>query len=134
MKDGKLKQAREWKVFKVIIAGGRDFSNHTLLREKCDSVLRDKAKDLDTEIVIVSGKAKGADYHGELYAKERNYRINEYPADWNKYGKRAGYLRNKEMAKASDALIAFWDGKSKGTKHMIDLAKSHGLLVRIIHY
>ena len=68
----------------------------------------------------------------------KEYKIAEFPPDWNKYGKRAGYIRNAEMARyASEengALIAFWDTKSKGTKHMIDLAKEKNLAVRIVKY
>jgi hypothetical protein len=86
------------------------------------------------EIVIISGAARGADRLGEKYAKERGYKVIRVPADWNRYGKSAGYIRNKEMAESSDALVAFWDGKSKGTKNMIDLAKEYGLKVRVIMF
>ena len=58
----------------------------------------------------------------------------EFPADWDKHGKSAGYKRNLEMAENADALIAFWDGESRGTKHMIDIAKEKNLLTRIIRY
>ena len=57
-----------------------------------------------------------------------------FPADWDKYGKAAGYKRNGEMARNADALIAFWDGKSRGTKHMIDLAKKYDLQARVVMY
>ena len=53
---------------------------------------------------------------------------------WDKYGKKAGYLRNVEMAENANALIAFWDGKSKGTKHMIDIATERNLPIRVIRY
>jgi hypothetical protein len=56
------------------------------------------------------------------------------PAQWEIYGKMAGYLRNLEMAKIADAVVLFWDGKSKGTKHMLDISQDRGLLVRIIYY
>lgn len=118
---------------KIVIAGGRDFNNYDLLKQKTDIYLSLAVKNGD-EIVIVSGKARGADTLGEKYAKEKGYKVEEYPADWNKYGKSAGYKRNEQMAKASDALIAFWDGKSKGTKHMIDLAKKHKIHVMIVNY
>ena len=114
---------------KVIIAGGRTFSNYDLLFQTCDKVLS-----LQTEIEIVSGTANGADKLGEKYANEKEYPIKQFPADWDKYGKSAGYKRNEEMAKYSDGLIAFWDGKSKGTKHMIDLAKRHNLKIKVIKY
>lgn len=114
---------------KVIIAGGRTFNDYELLHQKCDQTLR-----LQSEIEIVSGTAYGADTLGEKYAKEKGYPIIQFPADWEKYGKGAGYIRNEEMAKYADGLIAFWDGESKGTKHMIDLANRYGLKVKIINY
>lgn len=117
--------------FRVIIAGSRDFSDYNLLREKCDRILSDQKS--NHQIVIVSGTARGADRLGEQYAKERGYEVRQYPADWDAHGKSAGFIRNREMAKNADALIAFWDGQSKGTKLMIDLAKDHGLAVRVIN-
>lgn len=114
---------------KVIIAGGRDFNDYELLKDKCDKILNSQI-----EITIVSGGANGADYLGEKYAKEREYELIIFPADWNKYGKSAGPIRNTQMAENSDALIAFWDGKSRGTKHMIDVATKLGLKVRIVNY
>lgn len=117
--------------FKVIVAGGREFCDYELLKRKLDFALRNKG---NFKIVIVSGAACGADKLGEQYAKERGYEIDSHPADWNKYGKSAGYIRNKEMAKSADALMAFWDGKSRGTKHMIDLAKEYGLRVIVVRY
>ena len=112
---------------KVIIAGGRNFNDYENLCQICD-----KALSKQTEIEIVSGTAKGADKLGEKYANENGYPIKQFPADWDKYGKSAGYKRNEEMAKYADALIAFWDGKSKGTKHMIDLAKRYKLKVKVV--
>lgn len=113
---------------KVIIAGGRNFNNYELLRDSCDEILTNQ-----TEVEIVSGGARGADALGEKYAKEKNYPIKLFPADWS-LGKKAGYLRNQQMGDYADALIAFWDGQSKGTKHMIDIAKAKGLKLRIINY
>ena len=114
---------------KVIIAGGRKFDNYKLLVSKCD-----KALSVVPHVEIVSGGAIGADNLGQIYAIEKGYDIKVFPADWLKYGKRAGPIRNEEMAKYADALIAFWDGKSKGTKHMIDLAKSNNIRVFIVNY
>ena len=117
-------------MFKVIIAGGRDFKDYDLLKTKLNKIL----SNINTQIVIVSGKARGADSLGERYANEMEYKIAEFPANWDKYGKRAGYIRNEEMAKYADACVCFWDGKSKGTKHMIDLADKHNLKLRVIRY
>ena len=115
--------------FKVIIAGGRDFSDYQLLVEKCDKYLANK-----TNIEIVSGTAKGADSLGARYAKDKGYSVKTFPADWAAFGKRAGYLRNEQMANYANALIAFWDGESRGTKHMIDIATEKGLLVKVTPY
>lgn len=114
---------------KVIIAGGRDFNNYDLLKEKCDIILSNQ-----DEVIIVSGRASGADSLGERYAKEKGFKTELFPADWKKYGKSAGYVRNSEMAEVAESLIAFWDGRSRGTKHMIDIAKNKGLKVRIVNY
>jgi len=114
---------------KVIIAGGRDFKDYNLLCQKADYYLSRQS-----EIEIVSGCARGADKLGERYADERGYPIKRFPADWGTFGKKAGYLRNEEMAQYADALIAFWNENSKGTKHMIDLAEIYKLKVRVVIY
>ncbi len=114
---------------KVIIAGGRDFDNYERLKLVCDFTLVRYA-----DIEIVSGGCKGADMLGERYAKENNYPIKRFDANWDKNGKAAGPIRNKEMAEYADALICFWDGASKGTKSMIDLANKNKLKVRVMSY
>ena len=113
---------------KIIIAGSRTFNDYNLLKSSCDNLLTQF-----TNIEIVSGTARGADKLGERYAREKGYSIKEFPANWN-LGKSAGYIRNAEMAQYSDMLIAFWDGTSKGTKHMIDLANKIGIKVEIVNY
>lgn len=93
-----------------------------------------------SNVTIVSGTANGADKLGERFAREFSLNLKRFPANWDKYGKSAGYKRNAQMAKyASDSLskkvlIAFWDGKSSGTKHMINLAKERNLEVHIVRY
>jgi hypothetical protein len=115
---------------KLIIAGGRYFNNYELLKEKVDYFLSNESGDIE----IVSGKARGADSLGEKYAKEKGYPVKEFPAKWNEYGKRAGYLRNEEMALYATHCVCFWDGESKGTKHMIDLANKSNLNLRVVSY
>lgn len=117
------------KTFKCIIAGGRDFNNYDWLKEVCDKILANKEN-----VEIVSGAAYGADLLGEKYAKERGYKLKRFPAQWEEHGKSAGYIRNTEMAEYADALIAFWDGQSKGTMHMINIAEEKGLLARVKKY
>jgi len=116
-------------MFKVIIAGSRSFNNYELLKAKCNTLLANQK-----DIVIVSGCAQGADKLGERYASEMGYGVERHPADWDKYGKSAGYKRNTEMAETAQALIAFWDGESKGTKHMIETAQKKGIAVRVIKF
>ena len=120
--------------FRLIIAGGRDFNNYEGLKKAVDALLATKTKTSNTEIQIVCGMAKGADTLGEQFAKERGYKVNYFPADWKKYGRRAGILRNEEMAKNADALVAFWDGETRGTKNMIETAQKYNLPVRIKRY
>ncbi len=119
-------------IFRVIIAGGRDFSDYNMLRKTMDALLCNVSKDND--IVVVCGMARGADTLGEQYAKLRGYKVDYYPADWNRFGKAAGFIRNEQMAQNADALVAFWDGKSRGTKSMIDLGKQYQLGVRVRYY
>jgi hypothetical protein len=118
-------------MFRLIVAGGRDFADYELLKSKLDYTLINRVEE---GVTIVSGAARGADKLGERYAKERGYTIDSHPADWDKFGKSAGYIRNKEMAQNADGLMAFWDGKSRGTQHMINLAKEHGLKVIVVKY
>ena len=117
--------------YKVIVARCRDFADYELLKEKCDFYLQNKKPE---NIVIVSGHASGADALGEHYAQERGYETEIYPADWKTNGRAAGPIRNAQMATVADALIAFWDGKSRGTKNMIDTAKKHNLHVAVVRY
>lgn len=116
--------------FRTIIAGSREFNDYTLLKNTMDKLL----SNIKDNIIIVCGKARGADTLGERYAKEKGHEINYYPANWDLYGKRAGYIRNEQMAQNADALVAFWDGKSKGTKYMITLAHKYNLNVRVKYY
>lgn len=118
--------------FKVIIAGSRGFSNYKLLKEKCNEYLREKRKEYN--IIIISGGARGADFYGEKYAQDEGFSLEVFLANWNKFGKSAGFRRNEQMAEVSDALIAFWDGKSHGTKHMIEIMENKKLLVRVVNY
>lgn len=98
---------------KVVIAGSRTIDDYTLL------LLAIKQFPFPiTE--IVSGKARGVDTLGEIWARANNIPIKEFPADWSTYGSAAGPIRNKKMADYCDAAIVLWDGKSAGSKHMIN--------------
>lgn len=109
---------------KVIIAGGRDITDYELVL----SAVSESQFDI-TE--IVSGMASGVDALAVKYSKENNLPLNEFWAEWNLYGKSAGPIRNRRMAESADGLIAIWDGKSRGTKNMIDEATKRNLKVFI---
>ena len=135
---------------RIIIAGGREFNDYEYLESKCNQafyllsneyyVLSGHIKEDISNMEIISGTAKGADTLGEQFAFNYGIKVKRFPANWDAYGKSAGYIRNEQMAKyaVSDGcygvLVAFWDGKSRGTKHMIDLAKKHGLTVYVFNY
>lgn len=98
---------------KVIIAGGRDIEDYDLLRRVvCDSGF--------VITTVISGCAKGVDTMGIKWAEEVGIPFERFPAQWGKYGKAAGPIRNIEMSKVADALIAIRKDGSKGTSHMID--------------
>lgn len=133
------------KELRIIIAGSRDFDDYDLAFE----TLLDFWNHLDKypfirlfgdQVKIISGRARGADRIGEYLGEKFGLEVIGFPADWDGLGKRAGYVRNAEMAKYAmtdgsyGVLIAFWDGKSKGTKHMIDLAEKNGLEVHIVRF
>lgn len=109
---------------RVIIAGGREYHNY-------DTLLKAIEESHFEISVVVSGGASGVDAMGERYASDMNKPLHIYLADWKRYGKAAGPLRNRKMAENADALIAIWDGKSKGTKNMIETAEKMNLYVYV---
>ncbi len=112
---------------KIIIAGGRDFNNYYILEKVLSSF-----KGLIDE--VISGDARGADELGARWATYNNIHVNHFPADWDYYGHAAGFIRNIEMADSADALIAFWDSKSKGTEHMIKTMQLKKKPYRVFNY
>lgn len=110
---------------RTIIAGGRDFSDFKLL---CSTLSEQKVS------LVVSGCARGADRLGEKWAAGVGIPISRFPAEWDTHGKSAGYIRNTAMAENADVLVAFWDGNSRGTKHMIDVATKKKLQVTVVLY
>jgi hypothetical protein len=125
---------------KVIIAGSRGITDINHIYEAVEK----SNYDIDQ---IVSGTAKGVDQLGEKFAEDNGIPIKRFPAKWNdlsvkkvlikegrygKYNALAGFQRNAAMADYADALIAIWDGKSNGTRNMINLMKSQGKLTFIL--
>lgn len=119
---------------RVIIAGSREFDNYNLLESTISNFIKENTNNVE----IISGTARGADQLGERFANEYGYQIKRFPADWNLYGKSAGPIRNKSMAEYAaqeqGVLFAFWNGKSKGTKSMINFEEKYGLDVHVVRY
>ena len=120
---------------RIIVVGGRDFTDYALLSETLDVILKRYTL---REVQIVSGCCRGADALGERYAREHGIPVVRFPADWQAYGKAAGPIRNRKMAEyaaeCDGMLVAFWDGKSRGTASMIRLAEKYELQIKTITY
>lgn len=110
---------------KLAIIGSRGFQNYSLLIKELDP-----KKDKIT--LVISGGAEGADTLGEKWARGNKIPTLIFPANWNKFGKRAGYIRNEDIIKNCDCCIAFWDGVSKGTAHSISLCKKYNKPCKIV--
>ena len=104
---------------RVIVAGSKSVCDDALVKEAIDASGFHISE-------IVSGGAKGVDESGEQIAIKAGIPLRRFPADWGRYGKKAGGIRNREMAVYADALIAVWDGKSRGTRLMIELMRKAG--------
>lgn len=109
---------------KLLIAGSRGYTNYAEAEKRILKLLKDKTL---KNVTIIEGGARGADRIGRDFAIAHQLPYKTVRADWNKYGKQAGYLRNAEMAKMATAAIIFWDGSSPGSKHMIDLLTEYNV-------
>ena len=110
----------------VIVAGSRNYIYKDFVYEKLDEILKEYK-----HVVIVEGGARGVDYLAKQYAIDRSIPYKEFKANWSLFGRSAGVLRNQEMAKYSDVLIAFYNG-SRGTANMIKEAKKRNLKIHIV--
>lgn len=119
-----------------LIVGSRDFSNYAFMTQKTDQELGANK----SRTIVISGGARGADALAKRYANDNGLSYIEFPANWNLFGNRAGYIRNEEMHRyiadhssiENRKVIAFWDGSSKGTAHSIKLAKEYNNPITII--
>ena len=119
---------------RIIVAGSRNCNDYNLISNVLSRYVRYCTENgINPE--FVSGGCRGVDTLAERFCKLNGYPIKVFNADWATYGKRAGYLRNKQMAEyaaeTGGSLLAFWDGKSRGTKMMIELAEGEGLTVNV---
>lgn len=108
---------------RVAIVGSREFPNLDQVREY--------VRTLPPDTIVISGGARGVDRTVEYEARRIGLEVEIWPANWNRYGKRAGFLRNQDIVNSADELIAFWDGQSRGTLHSVELARERGIPVRI---
>ena len=109
---------------KIIIAGSREITDYDFVEK---AILESGWIDKDTE--IISGMARGVDTLAVEFAHKLGLPLHKFPADWKKYGGAAGMIRNREMAEFGDAMIAIWDGSSRGTENMITVARLRGLKI-----
>lgn len=132
---------------KMIIAGSRTFNDYQFLDKRVTDYLNTfqtvlsfidhyfpEPPNIWHNLEIVSGGAAGADTLAERFAEEKNLPLKVFPADWKKYNKRAGHIRNVQMGNYADMLIAFWDGKSTGTADMIDIMRKSGKICEVIRF
>jgi len=117
---------------KLAIVGGRDFTDTILFNKVIDRLL--KREIFINVIEIVSGGAKGIDTLAENYALNHNIKTNIFLPDWDKYGRSAGFKRNVKIISNADITIAFWDGKSKGTKHSMNITKDLDKTLIVVKY
>ena len=120
---------------RMIVCGGSNFNDYSLLESSLNRVLSEYSNDI---IEIISGHAKGADSLGERYALEKGLKCTIFKAEWSKYGRAAGPIRNSQMLEYAQqknpTVIAFWDGKSHGTKDTITKAKKLNIACEVIMY
>lgn len=121
-------------MMRIVIAGSREFDDYELLERTMDHILDEQAAPVE----LVSGHAKGADLLAEKYAGENGLPIHIIKPDWKAYGRAAGPIRNRQMLdyakEESPLVVAFWDGKSKGTRNTIETARSLGIAVEIVRF
>lgn len=109
---------------RTIIAGSRSITEYDTLLSAIEEI--------DFEITtVISGGAKGVDSLGEWFAEDNGIPLEIFPADWARFGRSAGYIRNQEMADNAEACLILWDGKSKGSLHMNNIAVKKGLKVHL---
>lgn len=116
----------------LLIAGSRTFDNHVLMGAVLCSTLAAFETLGYRDMKMISGMAPGADTIAAEFAKATDVDLIEMPADWDKHGKAAGPIRNREMAKLATHALLFWDGKSRGTKNMIDELEAAGVPYQLV--
>ncbi len=125
-------ELRNKKNYRLVVAGSRNFNDYSLLCTTLNEVVGELKSEYN--VTIVSGTANGADKLGEKYAEKHGLKIERHPANWGRYGRGAGPIRNAEMVKESDGVVVFWNGESSGAKNIIDCAKAENHLLKVVKY
>ncbi len=134
-KNNKLHKAKQGGTMEIrlIVCGGRDFCDYEFFKARMDELIVQYSN-----VQLVSGHARGADSLAEKYAAENGLRVKVFPAEWQKYGRAAGPIRNKAMLEYAmedtPVVAAFWDGKSRGTGNMLKLAEKAGVECHVFSY
>lgn len=120
---------------RVLVCGSREFRNGNMLYQVLNDIRRYINEILEDEITIIEGTCRGADRIAGEWAGEKGIDCLEFPAQWDKYGRRAGYLRNQQMLDEGhpDLVVAFQLPGSRGTAMMVDLALKAGVETIVIH-
>ena len=124
-------------MFSLAVVGSRSFDDYQLMEYEIDRIFKRKwLDDPERRMCIVSGGARGADQLAKRYVKEHNKEVHyvEHPPDWKLHGKAAGKIRNVDIVKDSKMVLAFWDGKSKGTKHTLSVAQTLGTKTKVVRF
>lgn len=119
-------------IMKIAIVGSRTFQNYDLMCEFIERKLSDE--EFNSVEAVVSGGTRGADSLAEQYARENGLEMILFKADWRGLGSKAGPMRNVEIIRECDICFAFWDGKSSGTRHDIELCKQMGKVCHICKF
>ena len=120
-------------VFSLIVAGSRSFADEGRLFADLDRLLA-RQREIDGVEIVCGGCPCGADALAERYARSRGLPLMVFPAQWAAFGRAAGPMRNEEMAQYGNALVAYWDGFSPGTKSMIKYAHMYGRRVVVRYF
>ena len=114
---------------RVIVTGSRCFNDFGFLKQELDKLFNENEEFVGNEIKIILGVALGTDALAIDYADKHKLTKILFPANWKRYPRIAGFLRNEDMLSVATHLVAFWDDKSSGTRHMIEIAKGKGIPV-----
>lgn len=120
------------KIHRILVCGSRSIQDVPWVHSQITEFVR--SLNLPQPPILVEGEARGVDTIAKHYALSQGWQIEPYPADWEHLGKVAGFIRNKQMVKVSDAVLVLWDGASHGTKHDIDLCVKYHKTHKVVIY